>query len=515
MPSLIVIRGQQPGRILPLDAEIVLGRGSKASLQLPDPSLSRQHCRLSPREKRWHIEDLHSTNGVYVNGQHVQQRHELKAGDLITLGHVQLLFSEEQCCPATESAPETSEEIPPGQSAGPDAAFASNAPQQVPAATDSSSALLEISRLLDELPGKHPPQPADFQLMAPWLAELAQPLQRMVLIWHDKRRNRLLTLVQGGDSPLQARLDLPLLQFATTHGQTLLSLAADTDPRLPVRHAGEKLGMKSLICIPVIRHKDVVGLLLADSTESEPQEVVETTFDRMQLLARLLAPVLENDPAPTDEPAHTTTADTGLHAWQKQHLDGQPPFLPQLQWLQSHPHQEHMLTALNYHSPEPGRHLLLAMDAQGQHHPRLRNLLLDELCVWLDATLPHEHRFDQLAESLVHRSLGLPVSLRWCLLEADSNRQQIRWYNHQLCLLQLDRLQSQPLPEQGRLMLEADGPTFILGNRQELLQLPWNQWPELAPALLSRADATLAEMPPTDTQSGKDHFLVILQAQPR
>ncbi len=488
MPSLIVVRGQQPGRILPLRHEAILGRGSKAELNLPDPSLSRLHCRLERVENRWQITDLQSTNGVYVNGQHVRQSQILNPGDLITLGHVQLLFSLEDGTPAQPREAETERNRH----------------------NHACGTLVEIDRQLEELPTVPPPQPAHFQPLAPLLAQLATPLQRLVLIWHDLQRDRLLTLVQGGDSPLQARLDLPLLQFACTWQKTIVSISADTDPRLPVKLAAEKLGFKSLICVPVLQGKQVTGLLLADSTQTEEEAAMQTCLQHMQLLARLLQNHLTGHPA--ESGLERLQHESGLKAWQKRHLDCQPPFLPGLQWLQSHQHAELMQTALYYGNPDPHRHLLLAMDAQGQHHPRLRNLLLDELVVWLEASLPRHADFSSLAEALVHRSLGLPVNLRWCLLELDAKRRHLRWHNQQLHILELNGMRVENLPEQGERTLHVEGPAVILGNRSSLETLPWASWPELAPALLSRADAALAGMEKPPHQP--DHFLVILQPHP-
>ena len=185
--------------------------------------------------------------------------------------------------------------------------------------------------------------------------------------------------------------------------------------------------------------------------------------------------------------------------------------MPGLHWLQSHHHEELLSTALHYNSPTPHEHVLLAMDAQGQHHLRLRNLLLDELCIWLDATLPHEADFSTLAETLAHRCLGLPASIRWCLLKIHTRHKTLHWHNHQLQWLKLENRQIHPLPAEGQQSLTADGPSFVLGNQSELENLPWQDWPELAPALLSRADAALVES--GDTVTPAERFVVILQAE--
>lgn len=63
----------------------VLGRHSSADIRLPLPDVSRQHCRFVFGEGAWHIVDLDSTNGIFVNNQRVQ-RAALRTGDRIRIG---------------------------------------------------------------------------------------------------------------------------------------------------------------------------------------------------------------------------------------------------------------------------------------------------------------------------------------------------------------------------------------------------------------------------------------------
>ncbi len=72
----------------------VLGRLPACDLTLDDPSVSRQHARISESGGSWQIMDLSSTNGVKVNGERVQER-ALVHGDRIELGTVRLAFSVE------------------------------------------------------------------------------------------------------------------------------------------------------------------------------------------------------------------------------------------------------------------------------------------------------------------------------------------------------------------------------------------------------------------------------------
>jgi pSer/pThr/pTyr-binding forkhead associated (FHA) protein len=67
---------------------MVIGRHSQADLRLPLPDVSRRHCRFLFTEGSWHVFDLDSLNGVFINGEQV--RHAiLREHDVLTIGGFQ------------------------------------------------------------------------------------------------------------------------------------------------------------------------------------------------------------------------------------------------------------------------------------------------------------------------------------------------------------------------------------------------------------------------------------------
>jgi pSer/pThr/pTyr-binding forkhead associated (FHA) protein len=65
--------------------ELVIGRHTDADVRLPLPDVSRRHCRFVFADQRWHVFDLNSLNGVYVNGERVTQA-ELHDQDVVRIG---------------------------------------------------------------------------------------------------------------------------------------------------------------------------------------------------------------------------------------------------------------------------------------------------------------------------------------------------------------------------------------------------------------------------------------------
>src|SRR5688572_9070873 len=87
MASLVFIAGPNAGRRYKLaEGEYIIGRRSDCQIFVPDMRVSRQHARIRRENGGWHVEDLGSNNGTYVNGARVQNT-GLKHEDEITIAN--------------------------------------------------------------------------------------------------------------------------------------------------------------------------------------------------------------------------------------------------------------------------------------------------------------------------------------------------------------------------------------------------------------------------------------------
>jgi len=92
------VSGPQPrlvwgDRVLSLTAgENLMGRDAGAAVCLDASSVSRHHARIVVEGPRATLEDLGSKNGTCLNGERVWGTRELRDGDAVRLGEVQLLF---------------------------------------------------------------------------------------------------------------------------------------------------------------------------------------------------------------------------------------------------------------------------------------------------------------------------------------------------------------------------------------------------------------------------------------
>jgi pSer/pThr/pTyr-binding forkhead associated (FHA) protein len=93
-PRLVVERapGHDPGMIYDLDGDVVLGRGDRAEIRLEDPFASSRHARIYGQGTAVVIEDLHSTNGTYLNEELLETPRPLHPGDRVRIGDSEFAF---------------------------------------------------------------------------------------------------------------------------------------------------------------------------------------------------------------------------------------------------------------------------------------------------------------------------------------------------------------------------------------------------------------------------------------
>lgn len=82
--------GLPEGTVFPLQPVTSLGRAPTNTVALPDSYASGEHALLSLRGNQWWLEDLGSRNGTFLNGVPITEPVVASAGDIISIGRVQL-----------------------------------------------------------------------------------------------------------------------------------------------------------------------------------------------------------------------------------------------------------------------------------------------------------------------------------------------------------------------------------------------------------------------------------------
>jgi general secretion pathway protein A len=86
--TTILERELRPGRL-------VIGRTPDNDLQIDSKFISRHHCQIVTQPDSCVIEDLNSTNGIYVKQKRVR-RHNLNDGDVVVVGQHEIMYIDER-----------------------------------------------------------------------------------------------------------------------------------------------------------------------------------------------------------------------------------------------------------------------------------------------------------------------------------------------------------------------------------------------------------------------------------
>ena len=84
----VMERELKPGRL-------VIGRTSDNDIQIDSKFISRHHCQIVTQADSCLIEDLNSTNGIFVQSKRVR-RHNLNDGDVVKVGQHEIMYIDER-----------------------------------------------------------------------------------------------------------------------------------------------------------------------------------------------------------------------------------------------------------------------------------------------------------------------------------------------------------------------------------------------------------------------------------
>ena len=89
---LIVRRGPSEGTSFLLDRDVVtVGRADSSDLMLDDVTVSRRHAQFVRDAAGWHLHDVGSLNGTYVNRERIDAI-DLSGGDEVQIGKYRFVF---------------------------------------------------------------------------------------------------------------------------------------------------------------------------------------------------------------------------------------------------------------------------------------------------------------------------------------------------------------------------------------------------------------------------------------
>lgn len=182
--------------ILSLDSQVLaeynmskerytIGRLPDNDVRIDNPAVSGHHSLIINILNDSFLEDLNSTNGTYVNGKLIK-KHALQHGDVITIGHHQLRFSDSQASEPEQDEFEKTMVIPAGQQSAEQLARAEQAAEQAAATKrDEEEAAEERVDVKVDIPPARPEPRAHTDTAAgidPAAAPTALPLAKLQVL---------------------------------------------------------------------------------------------------------------------------------------------------------------------------------------------------------------------------------------------------------------------------------------------------------------------------------------------
>ncbi len=165
-----------------------VGRLPDNDVRIDNPAVSGHHSLIINILNDSFLEDLNSTNGTYVNGKLIK-KHALQHGDVITIGHHQLRFSDQQAPETEQDEFEKTMVIPAGQQNAEQLAKAEMAADEAAAAVrlepEEAAALTEEPRQdasLGETVAEEPSHTGTHHGIDPKHAPNALPLAKLQVL---------------------------------------------------------------------------------------------------------------------------------------------------------------------------------------------------------------------------------------------------------------------------------------------------------------------------------------------
>jgi signal transduction histidine kinase len=288
VPRLIVIKGADEGKQFELSEAVQgIGREASNSIHLHDTEVSRRHAEFRQVENTYHLVDVGSINGTYLNGKRVQDA-VLHSGDHIHIGQTTLVFSTGR------------REGPPPSDLAKRISMITRPDVELPSAIVKSIGEAEGSRILAR------PDQVDTAWLKTALANLSIMYESIQAVSHildiDHLLDRMMELIfrsieadrgcimlrnpeTGYFQPKAVRwrestgagermiVSKTIMEHVLREKQGILVSDAARDDRFNSGASIVKLGIREVICVPMKGRHETLGVLYLD-TRSTARDVV-------------------------------------------------------------------------------------------------------------------------------------------------------------------------------------------------------------------------------------------------
>jgi serine phosphatase RsbU (regulator of sigma subunit) len=248
-----------------------LGRGSHNEILVSDASVSRAHAELTVQADRIEVSDLGSRNGTWVNDEAVHGRSEVRPGDRLRFGNVELTIRGAGA-PASVDMLRT-----------PAAAVLSDAEQvhgtlhlpweevqsQLRAGSILDRSLFHLVTEAGQLLVRPLPLAEIFDSVLDLVETLLPSRRILVLLLEGEERTPIVRAARPAGAQSHERLILSRTMMDSVVGgrSALLVTDAQADPRFRDHESIVAMDVRSALVAPLFDNESVIGLIYADTND--------------------------------------------------------------------------------------------------------------------------------------------------------------------------------------------------------------------------------------------------------
>jgi serine phosphatase RsbU (regulator of sigma subunit)/pSer/pThr/pTyr-binding forkhead associated (FHA) protein len=243
MGFLVILKGPNAGRQLPLDrGETILGRQTDAHVCLESQAVSRHHARILLDNGNFFVEDLHSSNGTFLNGQRIRGRVPFTREDVLQIGPYSLGVRPEQSSKLTDTDLVIREQV--------------NAdPARLTVGGDDAANKLQVVLEITQHLGRTLDQETLLGKLLDHLMRLFPQTDRGIVLLCDG--DRFIVAAQRYRGP-EVSATIPfsrtVVRRVLEDGVGILSEDVRADQRFQASSTLTSLDLRSLLCVPLIGH---------------------------------------------------------------------------------------------------------------------------------------------------------------------------------------------------------------------------------------------------------------------
>jgi GAF domain-containing protein len=269
MTRHIVLQELSSGKNYKISLPCVIGRSKEADLAFPDLAISHRHALISELDNQIWIEDLQSSNGVFVNDKKIKVKALLNPGDSIQLGQIKLLLSLE-------------EEDIPGQT------LILHSLESKAELNLDHQRLKLIYEITTELSGNQDLTALEENIFSRFKEIFNHDRGYIAIFQDDGSLKPIFSCPPSESVPLSRSIVNKLFR----NGESFLLEDALSEGSLKEQESVIALRIRSALCVPLIYHNQIYGLIYLD--RNIPGAYRQDDLEFLRSIASILAPLIEN-----------------------------------------------------------------------------------------------------------------------------------------------------------------------------------------------------------------------------